>query len=149
MYVEETTHEERVIISNAVSGTMWAIDTALRVLLDLQEEYFGELPQKEISSYRAEHLGRVIWLTTNTIRDALSEYYVAVGEADGCGADYTMRSAKRAQTVFETEALLAQLEERERKASPEKRKGIEAARRALCDLPDDQAIPALRALLNN
>lgn len=149
MYVEETSHGDRQLVIGAVNHIMGEIDTAHMVLLDLIEEYFGELKQKAIPDYEAERIGRVLRLTTNAIYAALANYYATIGDSTWHGAEGISGVAKHALRTFETEGLFGKLMQRERAASPEKRKALEAARQALGNLPDGEAIPGLRALLNS
>lgn len=149
MYMELTTHRERQIVTDTVDHIMDAIDTAVKVLYDLLAEYFTDLQQKAIPDYKAASIGRVLRLATNAIFDSLVDYYATIGDSTWRGAEGTIGGAKHALRTVEAEDLFDKLMQRERAASPEKRKALEAARQALGDLPDKEAILGLRALLNS
>lgn len=145
------TAAERAALREGMGTMFHTIDLATMELHDLYVAHFehGEnQPQKDIPWYDAEHLGRRLWAIEAAITNALEEWASFTGDTRFRGQEYEAQRARRLLEIKEAEEL-AERAFFKVEAMPKGRGKDEATaelRRAE-GLPDAQAIPILKALL--
>lgn len=147
MVINQTTRDERLVIENAMYCIIAEIDTANQILLDLWERYFGTVRQHPLTESDAENIGNILELCNDKIFNALLEYALTTGSKDFRGVSPHVESAKHEAVVLAIEDAIREIEERERYMSKEKREASIAKRVHLSELPDEEALPLLRAIL--
>ena len=148
MYIQETTGQERLIIAGAVGDAFISLERAHRMLYRLGGDNFGSSKQEGISADDAEDMGDLIYVIDDIIFNALLEYGLVTGESNLPGVEPHLIGARRAINAQQVEALKMDISRVERRMkSREKSDKVCNKRKALSVLPDEQAIPALEALL--
>lgn len=107
--VDKTTHEERIIIDNALSCQMSELQAANHVLNDLLERYFEQREQKDICAIDAGNIAVYVRIANGLVWNVLTAYGFIIGDADYCGG--VERAAKMIkyglQNIAEEEKLCA------------------------------------------
>ena len=147
MVINKTTQAERMVIENAMWGIIAEIDTANQVLLGLWEDYFGTVRKDPIGGNDAEYIGNVLGLCNDKIFNALLEYALTTGNKGFRGVSPHVESAKREAAALSITDVVGEIEEKERYMSKEEREASIAKRARLSELPDEEALPLLRAML--
>lgn len=147
MVINKTTREERLVVENAVWDIIAEIDTANQILVGLWEQYFGSVRQHPLSESETEMIGNILLLCNDKIFDALLEYALTTGNKDSRGVSAHVESAKQEAAVLAIEDAIREIEEKERYMGKEEREASIAKRKRLPELPDEDALPLLRAML--
>ena len=148
MYIQETTGKERLIIAGAVGDAFINLERAHRMLYRLWEDHFGASEQKAISADDAEDMADLIYVIDDIIFNSLLEYELVTGESNLPGVEPHLIGAKRAVNAQRAETLKMDISRIERRIkSRAKSDEVCDKRMALLNLSDEQAIPALEALL--
>lgn len=146
-----TTAAERNRLRESMGTMFHSIDLATMELHELYTQHFDHSetePQKDTPWYDAELLGRRLWAIEAAITAALEEWASFTGDTRFRGQEYEAKRAMRLLEIKEAEEL-AERAFFKVEAMPKGRGKDEATaelRRAE-GLPDAQAIPILKALL--
>lgn len=107
--VDKTTHEERIIIDNALCCQMNELQAANHILNDIMERYFEQREQKDIQSIDAENIAVYIRIANALLWDVLTSYGFIIGDADYCrGVERAAKMIKYGlQNIEEEENLCA------------------------------------------
>ena len=147
MYIAETTAKERLTIDHATSGIFGNLERAHRMLYRLWEDNFGDAEQKDISAYDAESLGDLIYTIDDIIFNAVLEYSLLTCNKNAPGVEPHLKGAGYAVQAMRVHDLNDAIFDRERRMKPKQRDEVCTKRGELLKLPNEQAIPALEALL--
>ncbi len=115
--------------------------------MDLWERYFGMVRQRPLNASDAENIGNTLRLCNDKIFDALLEYALTTGDKDFRGVSAHVRSAEQEAAVLSIEATIREIEEKEKYMNKEEREASIAKRARLSELPDEEALPLLRAMV--
>ncbi|MDE6935666.1 MAG: hypothetical protein K2P26_08655 [Oscillospiraceae bacterium] len=147
MCITETTAEERLIIAGAIGDAFCRLNRAHRLLYTVWEDHFGAREQKDIDAYNAKNIGDLLYTVDDIIFNVLLEYAVLTCDTSFPGLEPHMNGAKQAMKSMRVHDLNHALFGLARKLKPVRREEICRKRGDLLKLPDDQAAPALEALL--
>lgn len=147
MYIEKTTAQDRFAVSWAVDSIFGDLERAHRLLIDVWEDHFSAADPKEICSGTVEQISDMLYVIDDIIFTALVQYKLTVGE-DGIGVEPHLKSLQRAVKSREVEDLLQKLCDRERGMARLEQQEAVDMRKQIMSLPDDQALPALQAILD-
>lgn len=147
MYITETTAKERLIVAGAVGDAFVKLDRAHHMLYRLWEDYFGEREQKDISAYDAKDMGDLLYTIDDIIFNVLLEYALITGDTSFPGLEPYMMGARRAAKSLRVHDLNTAIFNLERKMQQKQSEETCRKRGELLKLPDEQAVPALEALL--
>ena len=148
MYIQETTQHERVIISQALDGAFNNVARAHRLLSRVWDDYFGRREQPDIPGHEAEYLGELLYAIDDIIWSAALKYALVTGEADFPGVEPHLRGSELAKKALEVDKLNFMAFDREKQLKPELREALCQERAEICKLPDEEAEPLLRDILN-
>lgn len=147
MYIKETTAKERLIIAGAVGDTFCNLERAHHMLYRVWDDFFGERKQKDITAYDAKDMGDLLYTIDDIIFNALLEYAMLTCDTSFPGLEPHMAGAANTVKALRTHDLNYRLFDLERNLKPEQREELCRKRGDILKLPDDQAAPALEALL--
>lgn len=142
-----TTTAERERLREGMGPMFTLMDNAVRELHALYMEFFehSEIEkQKPIKAYDAEYLGRRLFSIEAVLADTVREWQSLAGITGHQGEEYEIRRAKRLLEITEAEKLARDV------FLKYERTGKEQLMQELIkakDLPDAEAIPILRGLL--
>lgn len=148
MYIKETTAKERLIIAGAVGDAFCNLERAHRMLYRVWEDHFEDREQKDISAYDAKDMGDLLYTIDDIIFEALLEYALLTCDTSFPGLEPHMKGAAQAvksMRVHDLNDVIFKVERRMK--SRVKSDEVCRKRGDILKLPDDQAAPALEALL--
>lgn len=132
MYIEKTTAEERLMISQTMYSIMTNVERARRLLMDVIGDFFDKAEQEPISAPDAEYIQDMIHAINDMLWEAETEYSLTVGNNDTGGCKSELEGAKRMLLVQKVEELRNKIGYKDCKH--------------LRDLEDEEALPLLEAL---
>lgn len=147
MYIKETTAKERLIIAGAVGDAFCNLERAHHMLYRVWEDFFGEREQKDITAYDAKDMGDLLYTIDDIIFNALLEYAMLTCDTSFPGLEPHMTGAANTVKALRVHDLNYRCFDLEKKLKPKQREELCRKRRDILKLPDDQAAPALEALL--
>ena len=147
MYIKETTAKERLIIAGAVGDAFCNLERAHRMLYRVWEDHFEDREQKDISAYDAKDMGDLLYTIDDIIFNALLEYALLTCDTSFFGVEPHMKGAAQTTKAMRVHELNHALFELERKLKPKQRDAVCDKRSEIFKLPDEQAAPAMEALL--
>lgn len=146
MVIEKTTRAERLIVEAAMYDVMASVGIAYDVLQELWEDHFAVIRTHPVSEAEVNSMGNILLLCCDKLFDALLQYALTTGNGFS-GVEPHMSSAKREAAVMAIEAAMSEIEAREKHMSEAVREVSQAERRRISELPDEEALPLLRAML--
>lgn len=117
------------------------------MLYRVWEDHFESLEQKEISAYAAKDMGDLLYTIDDIIFNALLEYALLTSDTSFPGLTPHMEGAARAVKALRVHELNHELFNLERKMKPKQHDVVCHKRGEIFKLPDEQAAPAMEALL--
>ena len=143
-----STHGDRIDAANTLYSIQIATEQAHRMLRCVWERYFGEAVQKAISEDDAVEIGDIIDAIDNILFQAARDCHLETGTGmDDPGVRAYMEHADRYKIYARVSNLNDQIYEIERRKSGIERSDLTRKRVEAANLPDEEAIPALKALL--
>ena len=142
------THAERIIAADVCYDAFEQVKKAFYLLQNVWNRYFEDIDQPDISRYEAEILGIEVLAVTDFLFEALREYHLETGTADSFpGSSRFLELADDYRVYEQISSIDDELLDVIRGLPKERRDAVYERRKSACDLPDDQAIVALKSLL--
>lgn len=140
--VEETTHTQREVVANVTSGIMEKVSLSQRLLDALGAQYL-EATADECSDEQ-EYIADMIAAISGTLHSAITEYRLMTGGA------YMGRAGRvdRIQLAHEVKEAHETIGEMLTGMPANLQNTVIESDRALGDLPDEEALPQLEALMH-
>lgn len=140
--VEETTHTQREVVANVTSGIMEKVSLSQRLLDALILQYL-ETTVDECSDEQ-EHIADMLAAISGTLHSAITEYQLMTGGA------YMGRAgrADQIQLAHEVKEAHETIGEMLTGVPANLQNTVIERDRALGDLPDEEALPQLEALMH-
>lgn len=144
-----TTAAERDRIRESMGTMFTALDYADQELHDLYVEFFEATQQKAISAYNAEYIGRRLFAIEAVLCDTVREWHVMTAPGTAYrGKEYEVQRARRLLEITEAEELAHEAFMKiERMGTGTAKEKLAAELRRAENLPDAEAIPILRGIL--
>lgn len=148
-YTESTTHTDRIKAASMACGLMSYAEQAQRMMNKVWERWFSKAEQEPINEWEAEEIGDIIYAASEMLFYSLREFKCETG------AHRVFREVDfyldRVQEYL-SHSTVTELNDEALKISStikdsSHKEAFDAARRAACNLPDDQAIAALSDLV--
>ena len=100
------TEDQRTTVEIGMDCIMPGIEIANGVLYGAWEEFFGNVPQRNISATEAEHLGRILYAACDMVSNAIREYHLMLGHYELDLVKYFMENAEHiAKTIEARKAI--------------------------------------------
>ena len=140
--VEETTHTQRETIANVMRGIMEEVGRSQRLLDALGAQYL-EATVDECTDEQ-EYIADMLAAISGTLHSAITEYQIMTGGAymGHAGSAEQIRLAREVREAHET------ISEMLTGMPTEQQDAVIERDRALGDLPDEEALPQLEALMH-
>ena len=131
-------------------------ESAARILDNLIEQFLekgkpitiGSLPTHVLFDGDIAILRDTISMVSNSLWNAATEFSAeTLADKNEAGVESYLLAATRATVHSEVNALYGEISDACRDLRGDKRDAINKKQHEACDLPDDQAIPALKAIL--
>lgn len=145
MYITKTTQRERVTVNIVMDDCFVAVNRAHLLLQEILEDMFSDAKQESIDSHDAEMLGNKLAIINDILFDANLQYELTTGASLSPGTDIHLEGCKRALDVAKCDQLSRELYDAAR--GHEDEASLMRARSEAIELPDQEAIPRLEALL--
>lgn len=145
MYITKTTQRERVTVNIVIDDCFVAVNRARLLLQEILEDMFSDAEQESIDSHDAEMLGNKLAIINDILFDANLQYELTTGASLSPGTDIHLEGCKRALDVAKCDRLSSELYDAAR--GHEDEASLMQARSEALELPDQEAIPRLEALL--
>ena len=147
MYIEETTIKERITISNAVMPIFIDLERAENLLDTIQNECFEFKEGRARLSANEEWMHDMISIVHNILCDAISSFYLTIGDDSNNDAKYYLKNAQHVKTVLKCEETLDRIHDVEQSLPEDRRRWVTEVRKKVTDMKDEDALPILEALL--
>lgn len=142
------TAESRYAISFNGDMHLAALDRIHRLYHALWEDQFAPARNRPIGEWDFELIGDLLCVLNDALFNEVRDMALEMGEDSVCGVEPYLRMAKEAERAIECNKLVDKARDRQRKAGTEEsREAYQAKVDALAALPDEDAIPLLKALL--
>lgn len=141
--MDKTTIHQRLEFASQFDE-VWKLDAAHNLLSNLYDEIYGLL-DAEVGPYEKDKTASTLIAAQALIYDVMAALYQCMGKTDYRGGSYQVEQAARLQELHKVEELYYKATDRSRRQGwPDK---LQEKIRAISELPDAEAIPALEALL--
>lgn len=141
--MDKTTIRQRLEFASQFDE-VWKLDAAWNLLSNLYDEIYG-LIEPEVGTYEIEKTASTIIAANSLIYDVMALLYQCMGKTDYRGGSYQVEQAARLQELHKVEELYSKATDRSRRQGwPDK---LQEKIKAISELPDAEAIPALETLL--
>lgn len=141
--MDKTTIRQRLEFASQFDE-VWKLDAAYTLLSNLYDEIYGLL-DAEVGTYEKDKTASTLIAAKTLIYDVMAALYQCMGNTDYRGGSYQVEQAARLQELHKVEELYHRATDRSRRQGwPDK---LQEKIKAISELPDAEAIPALEALL--
>lgn len=147
MYIEETTIQERISISNAVMPIFVDLERAENLLDTIQDECFEFKGGNTYLSANEKWVYDMVCIVHDILCNAISAFYLTIGDDSNNDVKYYLKNAQYAETVLKCGETLDRIHDEIRSLPEDRRKRIDAIRAKATAMKDEDALPILEALL--
>ena len=139
MYIEDTTAHERFMIECAVDALFVDLEANSKILSLLHDAYFGNYPRRELSAGEADTVATILHAVVDNISTITLKYELTIAKNTPSVATH-MDSMRKVKVALKTQRLCD-------KTTRLNSDCLEARRKELLSMPDEQAAAGLEALL--
>lgn len=152
MLYNTTTAAERSRMRESMGTMFHTIDLATQELHDLYSRFFDHAetkPQRSLQSHEVEYLESRLWAVEHSIDTALEEWAALMGDTRHRGQEYEAERARYLLEMRETEELIERaFSKLEGMPRGQAWHDLHTELHKAQELPDAEAIPILKALLD-
>ena len=142
------TAADRYITSFEGTNYIGQLERVHTLLLALWEEYFGTVRDHPLSEYETDLIDHQLYFLSDALFNIILDMALDYGDSGFRGVGPFLEKAKEAEKAIECNKLVEKARKRQNAARTDwERTEYKARVDALAALPDDDAIPALKALL--
>lgn len=145
-YIEKTTSNERMVISNALDGVFIDLERAKNLLYTVYDDYFNNLEQKALTPLQASWVRDMLAIVNDILCDSVLAYHLTVANVENPMAKVYLDSLERVKVAASCEQAHDSLLEKECFMPPERRKVAIEARNRIRNMEDKAAIKGLESL---
>lgn len=141
--MDKTTRRQRLDFVSMFDEE-WKLEAAYGLLSDLYQDIYG-CSDVEVGGYEKKRTANTLLAAEALIMEAVRSLAECTGRTDYPGGSYDLEEAERLLELHKAEELYYKATDRSRRQGwPDK---LQEKLRAISQLPDAEAIPALEALL--
>lgn len=147
MYIDKTTHEERITICKTMLSIIDDVEQARGILSCVLTDYFEAAEQKQLNEEESKRVALFVGVAEKLIVEGLSRYRLMVCDDWGSGGEQSPVSlehiilARKSEDVFyKAAAFASQLPEKQGRQ-------MQAAIQEIGTRPDEEAITFLEAMM--